>query len=108
MARTKGANTMKPAKTGRYRAWQAMRIMRRFTIPEIAATAEVGISNITQYTQALVGSGHLRVARAKQEGRAGGHVVYAMARNTGPLQPVLRVDGTVYDANTGIVYGGDA
>jgi hypothetical protein len=85
-----------------------MRILRRFTIPEVAATAEIGVSNITQYTKALVGSGHLRVARAKQDGRAGGHVVYAMARNTGPLQPVLRVDGTVYDANTGDTYGGEA
>ncbi|EAU53560.1 hypothetical protein [Mariprofundus ferrooxydans] len=101
MARLIGCGTKNPHRTSRYRAWQSMRMLRRFTIPEIVATAEISDSNATKYIRALVASGHLRIARAKRHGSAGGHAIYAVANNSGPIQPVAGKGGVVFDPNSG-------
>lgn len=101
MSRTFGSVTIHPPRNGRYRAWQAMRIMRRFTIPDIAATADISISSATKYISALLAAGYLRIVLAKRTGVAGGYPVYAMIRNSGPRHPVIRSCGIVFDPNTG-------
>jgi hypothetical protein len=80
-----------------------MRIMRRFTLPDLEATAEITRSNVDKFVRALLMSGHIRIARPKIEGVKGGHTVYQLVRNTGPYPPRVRKDGSVYDQNTGEV-----
>ena len=88
----------------RQKMWRSMRILRRFTAAEIEATAEAGTSNVQRYVKALLRAGFLRIARPKREGVKGGHPVYQLARDSGPKPPRVRVDGSVYDANTDEVY----
>lgn len=85
--------------TARDRVWQSMRILRRFTVAELAATAETGADNCAKYCRGLTRAGILRIAQAKQDGRKGGHTVYALQRDLGPHAPRLRVDGSTYDPN---------
>jgi len=103
MARTFNSPTLKQQNNARYRAWQSMRILRRFTIPEIVATAEIGRSNADKYIRFLVSFGYIRIATHKRDGARGGHAVYMLVRNTGPSQPVARSTGALYDANTGYI-----
>lgn len=102
MPRTAGAVTRTAARrTARYRAWQSMRMLRRFTVPDLVATAEVRNDNAGNYVRALLDAGFLRVVKPKREGVKGGHPIYLLVRNTGPKPPLVRGHGrTVWDANT--------
>jgi len=84
----------------RSRAWQSMRILRRFKLPDIVATAEISPNNCAKYIRALNAIGYLRVVQARHQGKAGGGAVYALVKNTGPNAPLAK-DGFVYDPNTG-------
>lgn len=105
MARKKGSSTLtaRRARCDRDKAWSSMRILPQFTVPDLVATAEIGESNAGKYVQGLAVFGYLRIIQPKAEGRKGGHAVYKLIRNTGPLAPRLRTDGWVYDPNTGDV-----
>jgi len=105
MARLKGSYTMRAQHNARYRAWQSMRMLRRFSIPDLVATAEISNANVSKYVRRLLHAGYLRVAQEKRSGIAGGHTVYQLIRNTGPSQPRCRSNGTLYDPNTGEVTG---
>jgi len=84
----------------RTRAWTSMRILRRFCLPDIIATAEISPGNCAKYVRALRKAGYLRTVRARRSGKAGGGAVYQLVRNTGPHAPLVK-DGFVYDQNTG-------
>jgi hypothetical protein len=86
----------------RSRAWQSMRILRRFKLSEIVATAEISANNCAKYIRALRQAGYLRVACAHHQGKAGGGAVYQLAKDTGPAAP-LEKDGFMFDPNTGEV-----
>ena len=102
-ARTRAFNRLPRA---RDRAWQSMRILRLFTLPDLAATAEMGVDNARKYITGLRRSGYLTIARAKQEGRKNGHEVYRLVRDTGPRAPRLQSDGRTYDPNQHQIYHG--
>lgn len=93
----------------RDRIWQSMRVLRRFTQPELEATAEAGRDNVRKYVRGLVYAGYLRIDKPKQEGRKGGHPIYQLVRDTGPRAPRLQSDGSTWDPNAhSIVEGGIA
>lgn len=83
-----------------------MRVQRRFTVPDLMATAEIGEKNVMCYVQGLAHAGYLRVACPKRNGHKGGHVVWCLVRDTGPLAPRLQRDGRTYDANLQQVFEG--
>lgn len=82
----------------RTRMWRAMRMLRGFTVPDLEATAEVRNSHAAKYVRALVNGGYVRIRQAKRNGTAGGHAVYQLVRNTGPLPPRIGKHG-VQDPN---------
>lgn len=106
MARTKGAFQKKPRPNDiRAKAWQAMRIMRRFTSPQIQTTSGISESNANHYLRALQRAGFIRVITQNESGKPGSFTLYQIARNSGPLHPIVWGNGQMYDCNTGIVYG---
>lgn len=108
MARLEGAHTRAYNRLprARDRAWQSMRILCLFTVPDLMATAEIGKSNARYYINGLRRSGYLVIAKAKQDGRKNGHEAYRLVRDTGPKAPRLQSDGRTYDPNQHQVYDG--
>lgn len=90
----------------RDRIWQSMRVMRRFTQPDLQATAEAGRDNVRKYVRGLVAAGYLRIVKPKDSGRKGGHPIYQLVRDTGPRAPRLQSDGSTWDPNEHHVYHG--
>lgn len=72
---------------GRSRMWQAMRVLRSFTVADLMATAEVGDSAAAKYVRYLARAGYLRCVVAKANGRTGGHAQYRLVKDTGPFAP---------------------
>lgn len=86
----------------RTRIWRSMRVMRRFTIADIAATAEAGLQNTHTYILDLVNGGYVRklkqeVPKRGVEGRA----ILALIKDTGPLAPQRVKGGSIFDPNCG-------
>lgn len=81
-----------------------MRIQREFTQGSIQAAAEVGTTNLRKWLAALTAAGYCRVSRDNRSGAAGSYRVYRLVRDSGPLRPLRRADGTVYDQNTKAVF----
>lgn len=95
--------------TVRDRAWSALRITGKGSIPDVIMLAAEGgekniSNNIGKYFRALARAGYLRQLRVREPGTSptsNGHVRWLLVRNSGPLAPVWRVKaGTVYDPNT--------
>lgn len=92
----------------RQRAWNAMRIKRTFTVPEITtAIAREGDGDVQEslrrYFNELAKDGYLVRAVRRQPGTAqgsNGFVRFSLVRDTGPLAPVWsrKLDG-IHDFN---------
>lgn len=94
----------------RQRAWNAMKILRSFTVPGLmtaAANASDGDAeeNLRRYCAKLRQAGYLRLAPRREPGTApgsNGFAIYTLVRDTGPLAPVVSPQrGAVHDFNTG-------
>lgn len=94
--------------TIRQRAWNAMRIARSFTVPDITtAVARDGDGNVSEnlrrYVRALADAGYLTRSLRRRPGTApgsNGYPVYSLARDTGPVAPVVsQKSGGVHDFN---------
>lgn len=108
MPRTQGAKTRiwKRQPRARDRIWQSMRILRRFTLPDLCATAESGHANAKKYVIGLERSGYLRRIQERRSGYKGAYVVWMLTRDTGPQAPRLQTDGNTYDPNLHQVFQG--
>lgn len=95
----------------RVRAWRAMRIRRKFSIPDLCMLVAEGgerdiESNVGKYVRALVKAGYLVEMPRREAGTAltsNGFKRWWLVddKDTGPLAPVWRVAaGEVYDPNT--------
>lgn len=95
----------------RLRVWRAIRIRRKFSIPDLEMLVAEGgekdiTSNIGKYIRALEKAGYLVKMAKREAGTAptsNGHIRYWLQdeKDTGPLAPIWRVaNGTVYDPNT--------
>lgn len=88
------------------RIWRAMRMLRPFTFVDIETTAEASRRYVSNYCWALHRAGYLRRTEAKSTGGPGRSTAYwLLIRDTGPMPPMRRRDGTVYDVNEECVYG---
>lgn len=106
MPRTPGAtSTHRPVTDTRQKVWNSIRVLKRFTTAQIEATAEVRRDNLRKYLSALDRAGYLVLVRPKQNGKALGHAVWRLARDSGPQHPLPRRDGSgVYDPNHDTLY----
>lgn len=89
----------------RLRIWQAMRIMREFSTPDLAAACELGDNPriALAYISALRRAGYLRTRQPQR----GIHrpAIHTLVRNTGPHPPAIVHRGvTVWDPNTDTEY----
>ena len=76
-----------------------MRVMRRFTLPDLVATAEIGRRNASEYCRGLLNAGLIRVDTPRRSGTKSGNVIYLLIKDIGPKAPRLRRNGTTYDPN---------
>lgn len=92
----------------RQRAWNAMRITRTFTVPEITtAVAREGDGdveeNLRRYFSELAKGGYLVRSHRRRPGTApgsNGFAIWSLARDTGPVAPVWsRKNCSVHDFN---------
>ncbi len=106
MARTEGAYSTTSARAPMlHRVWTSMRVMRRFTSADLQTTAEAGETAVQKFCRALLQAGYLVIAKPRVSGRPGSRDLYVLVRDTGPLPPIRREDGSgVYDQNTGQVH----
>lgn len=101
MGRPRGRHARSVSVNARYRAWQSMRILRRFTLPDLVATAEINNNNAQKYVDALSKGGYLRLVKPRASGVKGGHAVWQLVKNTGPNPPRIWSNGRIWDPNTG-------
>jgi hypothetical protein len=89
-----------PIAPGRNALWQSMRVLRRFTVSQLAAVSEVQHCAAKKYVLLLKRAGYLRDAAASKPwmGRDG-EAVRVLVRDTGVKPPRVRADGTVFDPN---------
>lgn len=92
-----------PKNTARQKAWQAMRIMRQFSVGDIEATAEVKRSNIQKYMSVLIQCGYVKKLGWVDRGKRGGYERLLLMEDTGPASPLVRKEGGLRDRNTGKV-----
>lgn len=83
----------------RQKLWQSMRVMRRFTLPQLMATADAEQGPAAAYVNSLKNAGYLRVEQQRQLGITGSHGVYQLLRDTGPKHPITNRVQVVYDPN---------
>lgn len=108
MARTDGATSSRTPAVGHQQAWQSMRVMRRFTSADLLVTCPgIGESGLHKYLRALRLAGFLRLARPRVSGRAGSRDLWELVLDTGPLCPIKRWHGGMYDRNTEQAHGLD-
>lgn len=101
MARLAGARTrvLRRQPIARDRVWFSMRALRRFTLPMLQETAEANRSNCLKFALALERAGILRRVVDRKSGHKGGHVLWQLVRDLGPIAPRLQKDGRTFDPN---------
>ena len=106
MARRHGARSTTGGTGARYRIWQTMRMFAKqghpWTLREMAAVCETHPTNAGKFISGLAACGYVEIA-SQSPGLAGGDRRHRLVRDTGPLAPRLRLDLSVWDANTGEV-----
>lgn len=88
--------------SARDRIWQSMRVLRRFTHAELAATAETSDRNVQTFLWRLQRAGYVRRVQQGHGGELPRAALYTLARDTGPKSPLpKRLPGKgVRDRNT--------
>lgn len=90
-----------PKNTARQKAWMAMRIMRKFSVGDIEATAEVSRRSIQKFISVLVQCGYVKKLGWVNRGKRGGYERLLLIEDTGPSAPLIRKGGYLRDLNTG-------
>ncbi|MFH2100220.1 MAG: hypothetical protein ABIJ95_11955 [Pseudomonadota bacterium] len=83
MKRTKSTNG-----TARRNVWRSMRILRRFTVPELCRTSKATRDNVWTYVRRLAAHGIVRQDGLFRGGRPGDCKNYRLVRDLGPEHPV--------------------
>lgn len=107
MAGVKGCVKRSQVQPGQQQAWQAMRILRRFTLPQLLTTCpKLAHRTARHYLGRLRCCGYVERVARRLSGVPGSHDTYALRRNTGPVAPITRKGSlTMYDPNTQDVWG---
>jgi hypothetical protein len=104
---TKATGPRAPSDGLRARAWRALRMRGKATVPEILEIADAGdgkspTTNLYRYFGALCRAGILMKLDTREPGAAltsNGFIRWALIRDLGPVAPLMRNDG-VYDPNS--------
>lgn len=100
MARLPGACSRRRNKhDAQAKLWAAMRILRRFTMPDLMTIAEVKYNRASNFTNQLDKAGYVKKVLPNDNGKAGSYTVYYLYRDTGPKPPIIGIDGVAYDQN---------
>lgn len=81
----------------RQRMWNCICQLRRFTLADLVATAEVSKQHASKYVCKLVGADYVLLLQPNK-GNASA-AVYQLRRETGPHAPRFSEDGAVLDPN---------
>jgi len=74
----------------RQKMWQSMRIMKRFSIPDIMRTVPGSTyTNVCKFFNRLEKSGYIGKVGVYVSGRSGEFQGYALLKDSGPIMPVL-------------------
>lgn len=79
--------------SARYKAWQSMRILRRFTVPDIIRTSGISRDNLHGYLPWLVKMGYVAEEIWKgKTGQAGSYKAYRLVKDVpeAPTTPKKR------------------
>lgn len=75
--------------TGRQKVWQSMRILRRFTLPDLLRTTGERLDNTRKYVTNLTRHGYLRDCGGWLRGEKGSFKSWALVINHGPSHPLV-------------------
>ena len=85
----KGMTVHKPRRTAvRRKVWQSMRILRRFTIPDLCRTSGASSSNIRKFIRRLAEHGYVAIQEPNVSGRTGSYHGWRLVKDTGPDYPM--------------------
>jgi hypothetical protein len=83
--------TYKPRKCIRQRIWKNMRILGKFTIPDLCRTVQGATqANVQSFVSRLFTAGYLRKQGEVRRGYPGEYQQYVLVNNIGPTMPVLQ------------------
>ncbi len=91
-------------RNARDRIWQAMRILQKFTMADLAIRAETTCSNVSKYLRPLEKAGYISFLRKAGDDAptSNGVNVYRLIRDTGEKRPLYKARfNWVIDQNTG-------
>lgn len=93
MAGKKGMRHRNPDRTClRQKMWQSMRIMKRFSIPDILRTVTgATVTNARKFFARLEACGYIGRIGSYVSGRPGEYKAYALLKDTGPVMPALNL-----------------
>lgn len=85
---------------GLTKCWLAMRQLRTFDSPVIQTLTELKGDTVSRYLNKFLKADLIAIAKPHQSGSPfGSYRTYALVRDLGPLAPVFRNDGSVFDPN---------
>lgn len=77
------------AGTDRRLIWQSMRILKRFTLPDLMRTSGAGLDNAKKFAAALTRHGYLRDNEDWRRGEPGSFKSWSLRINPGPDYPLV-------------------
>ena len=84
-----GMTTRRPRMNAvRRRVWQSMRILRRFTLPDLCRTASASMSNVRKFVRRLESHGYVAKHGRFVGGRAGEYQAWRLVHDIGPDYPM--------------------
>jgi hypothetical protein len=85
----KGMTDRRPRPTAlRRKVWQSMRILRRFTIPDLCRTSGASSSNVRKFIHRLAEHGYVAMQVPNVSGRTGSYHGWRLVKDTGPEYPM--------------------
>lgn len=86
----KGMFYSKPRRgAARHKIWQSMRILRRFTIPDLCKTARANENNVKKFVRSMTVHGYVAKQAGYVSGRKGAYQTFRLVRDVGPDYPLL-------------------
>ena len=72
----------------RRKVWQSMRILRRFTIPDLCRTSGATSNNVRKFIWRLAEHGYVTMHAPNVSGRTGSYHGWRLVKDTGPDYPM--------------------
>lgn len=79
--------------------WRGMRYSKRFTFEELAQVSGQSLESVKKYVLFLLRAKYLRLEHRANTTRPGDFNQYLLLKETGPLPPMPRNKGVLYDPN---------